>query len=333
MGRTGKAGVRNLRLPVALALAAGLAAGCGSELYGAVPAPVAAAAETTTRTEALLLDLHEQVNGTIEDRRAQEFAAYAATQGHLRSCMAAAEFAYNVPPFYDIYAGQARLPLPDTFLELPKASREHASAHGLHIGERVVAARQDAVDPAAIARSEKRTAAYKQLSASQQDAYGVQLTKCERSLPAGVEQTGLPPTKQALDDALRGTWQSAVEAPEVQTASAGYAGCMKEAGVAVESREHLLILVDGNYGPFKPDLDGSAPLELTHPQFTSAQQFEKQAAIADARCRQDAHQLAMTRLLPLLERFAADHASEIATVRQQWAETRAATEQLRSSSE
>ena len=330
MDQRGKPKHLSRRRGVALALTGALAvAACGEVRAGDAPTEDAGSTQTVARAESRLLDLYTQVSGSVEDRRAQEFVAYAALQGYFDSCMAARGFTYNAPAFYDIYAGQTSLPLPDTYPELAAASPEDAATQGLGIGERVAAAQQSAIDPAARAGQEERTAAYNRLSASQQAAYAERLAECEQSLPPGLESKGVPAAKEALSERLTDAWRTAVEAPDVRAASARYARCMGDQDVPVKSREALLIKVDSNYGPFKADLDDTAPLDLADPQFAAAQEFERQAAVADARCRQEAHQLAMQRLLPLLDTFEAEQREQVVIVREQWAQTRAEASRLR----
>lgn len=318
-------------LPLVLTLAGALTVGCGSEVHNDTAAPAAVDAGTSARAESLLLDLYERVAGSVEDRRAQEFLVYAAMQSHFRSCMRAAQFDYNWAPFYDLSAGQSGRTLPSTYDELPEASVEDARVHGLRVGEGMVTLRQGAIDPEAQAGYMRRATAYHRLSPEQKSAYNDRLTECEGSLPAGVEEMGLPPMLHELHAAMVDTWRKAVEAPEVRAASEGYAECMTDAGTPATDREHLLLQVENKYAGFKPSFDsqGPPPLELTNPKFAAAREFEKQAAVADARCRERAHELAMTRLLPLLERFATEHAQDIAVVQQQWAGTRAEAQRVR----
>jgi hypothetical protein len=318
---TSRAGLKAVSL--ALVAVAVCVASCD---LGAPDVRAPADSVTTARAEALLLDLYEQVTGSTDDRRAQEFLLYAATQAPVASCMSAAGLTYTVPPFHDAYAGWDRLPLPDTFPELPKASVSDARAHGFEVGEHVLAARRAAAESPDVARFRQRVEAYEALPQAEKDAYDARLTVCNTSIPANAETAGTPSGQQSLSEALEAVEKEAVHEVDVPGGGEEYADCMAAQDIhvgSVEGWESLYGSVLKAYTPFTPDEMGTASLDPSHPDFARAQRFERRAAVADARCRGAAHALTMQVLLPMLQRFSSDHASQLSALRDEWRRIRA----------
>jgi len=301
-----------------LVLACGLLGGCGRD--GQPPTPVGP--DTTARTEALLLSVHEKIDGTVDDRRAQDFIAYTTLQGSLRACLAKAGYQYNLPPYVDSYAAWRKVPLPDTYPELAGVSVPDAERDGFGQADQITARR------AAVAAA--RRAPYDPAKGHLKPGYSEVWAACGAALPP-YERAGEPDSTPALRDAFLAVLARAVDKPDVRRAAAGYQACVRDAGFPVNSREQMVIAVAERFAPFATTPEGSTPRPLAGPDWTAAVAYERAAAVADARCRAGVHDLTMAQLLAPLEAFVAERAQALATVTAEWAATRAKAAELRTS--
>jgi len=270
--------------------------------------------------------LDERVNGSVETRQALEYLTYRAIQDPLTVCMAKGGFDYVLPPHVDIYAGRESLGLPDTFVELAAASVEEARSAGFGEAERV---RTPMVPPRSMASYQLRKDAHGRLSDLKEVYYNDRLDKCLADSDGGHAETR-PALADELAEELTAVYAAATEDPVVRAATAGYASCMRHAGLNFESYYEARDAVVQRLNPFRLTLDTPDPLPQEGPEWEAAQAFEIQVAVADAECRATAHRLALMRLGPLLENFEIENAAELKQLGEDWRRLRDRAQRMRS---
>jgi hypothetical protein len=102
--------------------------------------------------------------------------------------------------------------------------------------------------------------------------------------------------------------------PDVAATTTGYGTCMARAGFAGANDPALLARqVAAGYPNPVPEGGTDAP------SWVAAQAREKKAAAADVGCRLSGYRAALLALGPQLTQFSQVHASELASVKAQWA--------------
>jgi hypothetical protein len=236
--------------------------------------------------------------------------------------MAAAGFSYAPPPFFSGYDGwpTGRDLADDPVLAPVDAATIQRDGFFQQIdtlaGHREVEVRSEATNPG-----------YTSLAKADQQRYNSQAKKClptESTYSDMLERPSASELKAQLDKVVADAEQSS----QVTDAMAEYPACMAARDLDVKSREELVERVQQAFlnkdpADFHPGTDSWA----------AAAQFEDQAATADADCRRQAHDAALTALASPLEAFEAANTKGLALVDADWsalvAEALAARDQLK----
>lgn len=270
---------------ISLALALALSA-CGTLTQGSGPG---------TENAALLRDVTAQVSGTVTQRRAHEFLTYVGFHGGMERCMAKEGQVYLPPAFEDLYAGRTTDPEMTPVDEAAGVSIAQARAHGFGEGDRIVALRG----------AQKPTTP----SPSVDDAgYGPAMAKCGRS---ASNFQGMPTFAEPLLTELTSLVIKTVRSSGAKQRPEDYAACMVGHQVPVQSREEAVAQAGARYGELWHSEDAQA--------WAQARELEVKAAVADARCRTEAHETYVLAVGPPLREFAERRRDELADNARRWA--------------
>jgi hypothetical protein len=285
---------------VVLVAAAGLT-GCGQSGTKSVNAA------TVSRNASRLGDLHRRILGTVAERTAGERLAYHGLQDPIQACATAAGLPDLRPPFIDIYAGRTDADLTVAFSGDGWLTPVSTDSFGLAADQLRLSATQPAAGQAPADR----------LSPADRERYEKIQDSCE---PPASAYTGVqfPPGAIELSQDLDETIAVVVGRAPVVELTAGYQGCMKEAGFAGVASPTALSRVLTRDFPARDamPLDGRP----ASPEWEAFMARERKAAKADAGCRRDIYDQALTAIGPDLDRFESERAADLAEVRRRWAD-------------
>ena len=297
---------------VTLVVAGGLALGTGSCARVGADSMLRPdkAADVATR----LVDLYEQVNGSLKQRAAVEKLTYIAYQGAIEHCLSQAGYRYSPPPFVNPYEGRAHLRLS---IDLP-ALIEPGAANHLDIEAETARAAQAEARVAA-----HRNPEYEHLSGAERRRYSDQVTKCEPPTDTYVDAF-VPRASLELDAPLGERLREVQDSSSVRTASQSYATCLRDHGVSATSLGALEKQVRAMFEP-QPGAAVAGGLSLRQ----EAEEFQHKASEADAECRHNTWVTAMTELKPVLATFTEEHADALRSLTEAWATVETRAEQSR----
>lgn len=265
--------------------------GCGSA--GSSQDAAKAAAETRA-WEAI----DEQANGTVAQRRANQFLIYRADQQRIADCFTRSGQTYVKAPFIDSYAGVSGLnALSDVNDRAVTTDPDPKARTGFQWSERLLTL-GDQLRPMTI-----RT--------PRSSEYDQALDTCGSGGP-----TSAPPRSEAAQTV--GDDLESILAPPglVDKPIPGYQECVREAGFTAATRMELMDSLSAQFGPFELS-DG--PTIGSGPAWETAVATENTARAADVSCRAEAHTEFMNALPESAESFAKRHAKDLAEAQAAWA--------------
>lgn len=274
----------------ALAVTAALA-GCAPQATAADQA----AAPATDTARATYDQIIDNVYGTPEQRRAAAEAGWLRTQLAIASCMAKTGQQYKPAPFQ---------PLPDTGVAPGDILAFAPAREDFGVGRRVqaLAAAGDTIQPALAGATTDQAAKYTQA-----------VSGCATG---DITDAGNPKGQEVLDGQLVATLTE-VERAATPTLADDYPTCLAKHGLTAINLSQLYVKVEQAYPPISYDQKSDA---TKAEGWAEAMAGELKAAAADASCRADAVEVALTAAKPVLTRFAVDHSSDLAAVAAGWAQ-------------
>lgn len=272
--------------------------------FGAAAAWAPAPFGDVAAVERDLVTVTEQIEGTVEQRRALDRLVYLGFQGYVRDCMRRAGLDYTPPPDRPSYVGFDHLWPSTEFSSLVPIRDVPRPETGLY----VAASAEAAVGPPTTANNNAPAGVPDGTTAR----YGKTLTGCGDVPSSRYQGLDSWPGRDQLRVDFNRTLDRANSTWYVQAALAGYVPCMGLRGFRTRTVEDLFWQLRR-----RVNADDLGP---GRPGWEDLVDWERRAAAADARCRTTAHARGMAALAPLLADFRAEHERELSASAAAWRE-------------
>ena len=271
-----------------------IATACGS---GVKQSAVLSSQGEISAAETRLHNLYAAISGSSLERTAGEFVAHHKFQDAIVACMRALGFTYRPPAYTDVWASWA----PDSVTAGTRwlAPLKDDPVTGRIQGQ-VPAAREAAVQESA--PGPVLSAAYLAACPScNNPANGYE----EAYHPAGYSQLLTPFYRmfERVDAQLTGAF------------AGSYASCMTSRGTDNTTYAELVNDIKAHL----PEISQiPTPGEAPDSAWQAAKAYESSVASSDKTCRQAAHDLGYSMLVPKLNEFEATYANELVVIREEW---------------
>ncbi len=291
--------------------------GMGLNACSSGSADVSAVPPVRDSTHELLADLEslrQNIDGTLEQRRASDYLSHLRYQESIQSCMGQLGLDYSQPPYLDIYGGFSAEP---GYLGAWLSPVSEQSVVGRRLG---IEAGALSLASAAAGGLESANPGYENLDDAGRARYLESLDSCEpeQDLYVDLEPPEAAPLRADLEELV----SSVLLSPSVVDAIDGYPDCMAregfpDIGAPWELQEQLqqefpLSAAPINGAPASADWEEAANREL-------------EAAIADQTCRSAVIDAAADSLANGLQEYQQQNELELAALQSSWEEFRRST--------
>jgi hypothetical protein len=265
-------------------------------------------AEAAARVEAQLIQINEKIYGTVEQNRRLEEMTYFAFQLPFQDCLAGQGYEYAPPPIQSSLVGHTTTRLPGFYSSFAPITLDPLPEHPLNVAAFVSASSLQTQ-----ATLDHKNPGYESLSVEEKGKYEEQAFSCQPD-PA-TYNIG----EDVVNQELLAAFEELLAIGESAAAEDGslkrYPKCMRDHGLAVDAS-----LNTDDLGPIvavatvlvRPMLELQTKAGANDPNFEQTAR-DTQALImkADSDCRSKAHDIAISRVAPLLPDFFDEWESEL----------------------
>jgi hypothetical protein len=263
-------------------------------------------AKEVAANAAALDDLYRKITGNVQQRVAGEQLTYHLVQKYTADCMAKLKVTYYPPSFATAYEG------------LSDADLTYGWDNGGWLGPTSAAdlgVQRSKLSQARAAALNQTPTEVAAMSDAAKAKYGDQVGQCVP--PEDLyDGKGTAASADDLQDKLNAAVSKVLATPAVQKLTSGYGACMARAGYSgVTDPGAVQRRVSAKYPAVsQAPVDGKA----AGPGWADGVAAEAKAAAADAGCRKQIYDVAMTTLGPELGAFSAAQAAALTQVAKEW---------------